>query len=91
MGYRIIYETEKTKDAASSFWRRFLLITVFFCCFLQIISCLWPAGEDLIRSLWVFEDVRRMIASAEVFAQELAGNEGGANATGHFLYALLGK
>jgi hypothetical protein len=32
-----------------------------------------------------------MIASAEVFAQELAGNEGSANAAGHFLYALLGK
>ena len=67
------------------------MITVFFCCFLQIVSCLWPEGEALLRSLWVFEGAQQLVDTVEAFAQELTGDPGKENAVRHFIDAVLGK
>ena len=89
MAYRITYDSKKEREQTPCGIRRFFLTTLFFICFLWMVTSFWPEGKALMKLLLLPGDPDTTLQAAEVFAAELESGFPLTDAARNFCDAVL--
>ena len=89
MSYQITYGSKTDQNARGRGFRRVILTTAFFLCFLWMVGVYWPEGRELLKVMLIPGDPDYTLQAAQVFAQELGSGFSLSDASRNFCIAVL--